>query len=103
MPMNEFLETICILDGEPQHLDWHQRRIDSTFHFCMSHAAPFQLRSALTLYDLPKEGKIKCSVHYAAEIIDVSFVAYSSKTFQHLRLVEIPFGYNYRFKFADRK
>jgi len=101
--MNEFLETICILNGIPQHLEWHQRRIDSTFHFCMSHATPFQLVSALTLYDLPGQGKIKCSVHYATEIIDVTFAPYSPKIVQHLRLIEIPSDYDYRFKFADRR
>ena len=101
--MNEFIETICILDGIPQHLEWHQRRIESTFHFCMSHATPFQLATSLTLYDLPKEGKIKCSIQYATEIIDVTFALYSPKSCQHLKLIELPLNYDYRFKFADRK
>jgi 4-amino-4-deoxychorismate lyase len=101
--MNEFLETICILDGFPQHLEWHQRRIESTFHFCMSHATPFELEKALTLYDLPREGKIKCSIQYSTEIIEVTFANYSPKAIQHLKLVEIPFGFDYRFKYADRR
>jgi len=101
--MNEFLETICILDGIPQHLEWHQRRIESTFHFCMSHATPFELEKALTLYDLPKEGKIKCSIQYTTEITEVTFAAYSPKTIQHLKLIEIPDGFDYRFKYADRR
>ena len=101
--MNEFLETLCILDGLPQHLEWHQRRIESTFHFCMSHATPFELEKALTLYDLPREGKIKCSIQYSTEIIEVTFATYSPKVIQHLKLVEIPHGFDYRFKYADRR
>jgi 4-amino-4-deoxychorismate lyase len=101
--MNEFIETICILEGVPQHLEWHQLRIESTFHFCMSRATPFNLDSALTSYDLPREGKIKCSIYYSTAIIDVVFAVYPTKNIQHLKLFEIPEGYDYRFKFADRR
>jgi len=100
--MTEFLETICILDGVPRHLEWHQQRIDSTFRFCMPQAVPFQLESALSLYDLPKAGKLKCTLQYDTEIKDATIALYPSRTFHHLQLFEIPSGYDYRFKFADR-
>jgi len=101
--MIEFLETICIKNGVYQHLDWHQQRIENTFRYCMPQAEPFHLETELTLYDFPMEGKFKCSIHYSAAIIEVTFSLYPPRTFQQLKLVEIPPGFDYRFKYADRK
>lgn len=100
--MNSFLETICILDGVPKHLEWHQQRVNQTFHYCMPHAEPFQLKAKLTLFDLPREGKIKCSLQYFTEIIEVTFAVYPPKPAPSLKLIEIPRGYEYRFKLTDR-
>lgn len=61
------------------------------------------LAQALKLYDLPQQGKIKCSIHYEEEINEVLISKYTSKKTEHLKLVEIPAGFDYRFKFADRK
>ncbi len=101
--MQEFLETICILDGIPQHLEWHQQRIDTTFHFCMPSAIPFNLAAVLDSHDLPSGGKIKCSIRYDHAVKEVVLIPYTSKKIQQLRLVELPSGYDYRFKYADRK
>lgn len=100
--MNSFLETICILDGIPRNLSWHQQRIENTFRYCMPHADPFQLESKLTLFDLPQEGKIKCSIQYFTEITDVTFSVYPPKPVPSLKLIEIPHGFEYRFKLTDR-
>ncbi|HEX5113455.1 MAG TPA: aminotransferase class IV [Saprospiraceae bacterium] len=101
--MNVFLETICLLDGIPRHLQWHQQRIENTFRYCIPHAEPFHLETELTLYDFPEEGKFKCSIHYSTEIIEVTFSPYPLRTLKQLKLVEIPPGFDYRFKYADRK
>jgi 4-amino-4-deoxychorismate lyase len=101
--MIEFLETICILNGVPQHLEWHQRRIDNTFRYCISHAKPFQLKASLNLFNSPSKGKIKCSIQYFTEIIDANFSVYPFKSVLSLKRVEIPNGFEYRFKFVDRK
>ena len=101
--MNLFLETICLIDGTPRHLQWHQQRIENTFRYCMPHAEPFHLETELTLYDFPIVGKFKCSIHYSTEIIEVTFSQYPPKKFQKLKLVEIPPGFDYHFKYADRK
>ena len=100
--MNSFLETICILDGIPRNVSWHQQRIANTFRYCMPHADPFQLETKLTLFDLPREGKIKCSIQYFTEITDVTFSVYAPKPVTSLKLIEVPRGFEYRFKLTDR-
>ena len=69
----------------------------------MPHAEPFHLETELTLFDFPTEGKFKCSIHYSTEIIEVTFSPYPPREFKQLKLVEIPQGFDYRFKYADRK
>ena len=101
--LQEFLETICILDGQAQHLPWHQARVDNTLRVCMRDKIPFTIERVLADYAIPDTGKIKCTIRYGSEAISLSWVLYASKPVTALKLIEIPKGYEYRFKYADRK
>lgn len=96
-----FIETICIRDGIPRHPEWHQLRIDMTFQLCIPEATPFSLAEVLTQYIFPP-GLLKCTITYGAEIIEVVYTPYVRKKINALKPVNIPGGYQYHFKYADR-
>jgi 4-amino-4-deoxychorismate lyase len=101
--MNRFIETLCIQDGNPMHLFWHQARVDLTFRLCMSYAKPFSIEAVLEKQtDIPSSGKIKCTIEYGPDDHLVRWAMYEPKLIRTLKLVEIPNGFDYRFKYADR-
>ncbi len=102
--MKQFLETICILNGVPQHLDWHQRRVDATMqHFYPEHHHSWALVSCI---DVPSEflsGTVRCRIEYDAHHFSIHYFPYTPKTISTLNLVEVPVGLDYSYKYADRK
>src|SRR5690348_9252051 len=101
--MNRFIETLCILDGNAMQLSWHQARVDLTFRLCMSYAKPFSIEAILEKQeDIPASGKVKCTIEYGPDDHLVRWKVYEHKLIRTLKLVEIPKGYDYRFKYADR-
>ncbi len=105
--MPSFLETICILNGVPQHLEWHQRRVDATLKHFYPAALPeeiaIQLTEILSSCDIPCIGIYRCRVVYDIHSVSVQFFPYESRSINTLRLIEAPVGYDYRYKYADRK
>ncbi len=105
--MSSFLETIRIQNGQPAHLPWHQRRVNSTLsHFYpkLDQAeAQFQLDDILSYSSIPADGIYRCRIIYDIHSIEVEFIPYVPRQVKTLRLVEIPDGYDYSFKYADRK
>ncbi len=102
--MKQFLETICILNGVPQYLDWHQRRVDATMqHFYPEHHHTWTLISCI---DVPSEfqsGLVRCRILYDAHYFSIHYFPYIPKTISTLKLVEAPVSFDYRYKYADRK
>jgi len=105
--MHQFLETICIKDGHPLHLDWHQRRVDATLKHFYPSASPdevsFHLTDILSSCDIPAIGIYRCRIVYDINSISVEFFPYEFRPIKSLRLIEAPAGYDYRYKYADRK
>jgi 4-amino-4-deoxychorismate lyase len=101
--MNRFIETLCIQDGNAMHLAWHQARVDLTFRLCMAFAKPFSIEAVLAKQmDIPSVGKVKCTIEYGPDDQAIRSVLYEPKQIHTLKLVEIPAGFDYRFKYADR-
>jgi 4-amino-4-deoxychorismate lyase len=105
-PVRQFLETICIHNGQPLHLDWHQRRVETTMHhFYPSESLEdisFQLDDILASCDIPSSGVYRCRVLYDLNSVSVEFFPYNPRLITSLRLIEAPAGYDYRYKYADR-
>ena len=105
--MHQFLETICIRDGQPMHLDWHQRRVDATLnHFYPDvpiEESTFPLLEILSTCDIPQVGLFRCRILYDINAIGIDFFPYEPRLINTLRLIEAPAGYDYRYKYADRK
>ncbi len=105
--MQQFLETICIRDGQPLHLPWHQRRVDATLkHFYpkdYSEHASFPLFEIVLSCNFPTTGHVRCRIEYDLHNLDVEFFPYTPRVVNSLHLVEAPAGYDYRYKYTDRK
>jgi len=105
--MHQFLETICIKDGHPLHLDWHQRRVDATLKYFYPGAAhdevSFQLTDILSSCAIPAIGIYRCRIVYDINSISVEFFPYEFRPIKSLRLIKAPAGYDYRYKYAVRK
>lgn len=102
--MKQFLETIRILDSVPQHIDWHQRRVDATLrYFYPVHHHSWDLASCI---DVPLEfqsGVVQCRIIYDAHLFSIHYFHYPPGSIKSLKLVEAPPGIDYRYKYADRK
>ena len=104
MPL--FFETIRILDGHPQHLDWHQRRVDATLNHFFPTTQPeentFHLHEILSSCSIPSIGLYRCKIIYDLNSISVEFFPYTPRVVNSLQLIEMPPGYDYSYKYADR-
>ncbi len=102
--MKQFLETICIRDDVPQHLEWHQRRVDATLHhFYPDHRHSWALGACI---DVPLENQsdvVRCRILYDAHHFSIQYFPYTPRVIKSLKLVEAPPGLEYRYKYADRK
>ena len=101
--MIQFLETICIRDGKPQHLEWHQRRMDATLgHFYPVHYHTWALEKCIQVPENFQTGHVRCRVVYDAHKLDIHYYPYAERKISKLKMVEVPEGYDYRYKYADR-
>jgi 4-amino-4-deoxychorismate lyase len=105
--VHQFLETICVLNGQPRNLEWHQRRVDATInHFSpggISGESTLPLADILVACDIPATGLYRCRIRYSLNSIEVEFFPYTPRHIKTLRLMEAPVGYDYSYKYADRK
>lgn len=89
------------------HLPWHQRRVDATLqHFypkAFTESESFPLFDILLSCQFPSTGKVRCRIEYDLNSLSVEFFPYDPRTINTLHLIEAPSGYDYRYKYADRK
>lgn len=97
--MKRFIETIKIVDGQFQAVDWHIRRVIHTF---VSYGASVNIDRAFSaLPDCCSQGVFKCRIVYDTEIRDVSFSPYSKRSVKSLKIVDGD-NLDYSFKYEDR-
>jgi 4-amino-4-deoxychorismate lyase len=112
--MCRFTEVICIAEGKPKRIEYHNRRCNATRRHFFPGCGEADLREALreagytvggapppaTLNDAVK--KRKCRVEYGEEILGITVAPYTPRVIERLRLVyddDIDYGY----KYADRE
>lgn len=99
--MFSFLETICISNGQAQHVDYHQMRVNETFDAFFPEWEPFDVQEEIEKIELPKEGihRLRITYHEDPQSIEVlPYVPKSVKTFALVDSGEIDYG----FKWAER-
>lgn len=99
--MFSFLETICVQNGQAQHLDFHQMRVNETFDAFFPEWEPFDVQDEISKIDLPKDGIHRLRMTYTENPQTVELFPYEAKVIQKFTLVdsgEIDYG----FKWAER-
>ena len=91
-------ETLKAVNGEIQHLLFHQARFDKTRKELYVVAQKISLAALLTP---PKEGTYRVRVEYNNEIQKVEYIPYTPRVIQTFALVEDNIAYTY--KYCDRE
>jgi 4-amino-4-deoxychorismate lyase len=88
-----FLETIQSLDGELKHLEYHQRRVDTTLQQ--------RIHTLSSLLYPPKTGLYRCRIVYDRDHVKVNYHPYTLTLPQSFKLVHAN-TLDYHLKYADR-
>lgn len=99
--MFSFLETICISNGQAQHVDYHQMRVNETFDAFFPEWEPFDVQEEIEKIELPKEGIHRLRITYNEDPQNIEVLTYVPKIVKTFALVdsgEIDYG----FKWAER-
>ena len=65
--MFSFLETICISNGQAQHIDYHQMRVNETFDAFFPEWEPFSVWEEIEKVELPQEGIYRLRIIYTED------------------------------------
>ncbi|MEM9674835.1 MAG: hypothetical protein AAF992_19735, partial [Bacteroidota bacterium] len=86
--MCRFIETLCVRNGQVQHLAYHQERVDRSRHEVLKIGQTLALDQLL---QVPEKWqtveRVKCRLVYSADIEEISFSEYMPRTIQSLQLV----------------
>jgi 4-amino-4-deoxychorismate lyase len=98
--MQQLFETIKILNGKPQFLEFHNWRLNMSRKQLFNAVDEINLQSYLSS-NLPSLGLYKCRVTYAQTVIQMEYLPYQLKMFKRFKLVNHD-SISYDFKFCDR-
>ena len=93
----QLLETIRIQNGRPQHLFYHQQRVDDTLKQ-LGYSCHYDLA---VLINPPDNRLYRCRIIYDAESIAIEYIPYQKRTIRKLQLVQAD-ELDYALKYADR-
>ncbi len=95
------LESMCVLDGAPQLLDYHQRRVDRS----LMAGHRLDLTAALAELSLPPTGKHKLRLIYdrQGQVTQLEHEPYAMRQLRSLRLHELDPSFDYTIKWLDRR
>ncbi len=99
--MYPLFETICILDGQPQHLPFHQARLERAWLALYREPAPFLIEKVLSVPVDYRRGRVKCRFSYGREGLHAGFAHYRPKEIRCLMLVAGQ-TIEYSHKYTDR-
>ena len=95
------LETIKIVDGKPQNLDYHQARFEHAQKSLFGLKNSELLSETIKVPEFAQKGLFRCRIIYSKSIEKIEFLPYSFRQIKTLRLVESN-GIDYSYKFANR-
>jgi 4-amino-4-deoxychorismate lyase len=94
------LETIRVVDGRPQHLGYHQHRVDRSRQALFGAADLLDL-STLEIPAVPPAGVWKWRIIYGKKICNTDIEPYEPRTINCVKLVYND-NIDYPFKYSDR-
>ncbi|MEI7500912.1 MAG: aminotransferase class IV family protein [Bacteroidota bacterium] len=100
--MSLLFETVCVKNGIPLHLAWHEKRMNFARQEIWQISTPVILESALVVPLESATGVLRCNIHYGPEIQHVGFHAYEKNIIRSLKLINCP-EIDYHLKYTDRE
>lgn len=100
--MSQFIESIRILNGNIELLDYHNERFNATrkLFFCVEDER--DLYQFIQIPEEYKKGLVKCRIVYDIEIRDLQFSFYKPQNISNLKLIEASINYDYKSTDRDR-
>lgn len=101
--MCQWIESIRVVNGNPQNVYWHQKRMNKTFMQFTGVVCPFSLDLIFRELSFPKTGKHKLRIVYnLREIVELEIIPYSIRLISKFYLVERD-DIDYAYKFEERR
>lgn len=94
------LETIQILNGQPQKLSYHNDRMNRSRNALFCLLEEVFLEEYLQIPMQFQKGKVKCRVEYDEQVRKLEFELYKERKIDSFHLVETRM--NYEYKYAER-
>jgi 4-amino-4-deoxychorismate lyase len=99
--MSLLFETIKVVNGMPQHLVWHERRMNAARKEVWPSVAPLIPGKEITVPLEFSTGLVRCNIHYGPEIHRVSFAKEVERIIRSLKMVSCS-AIDYHLKYTDR-
>lgn len=96
------LESLRIEHGQIGLPEYHNRRVNAARSALFGATEQWDVRECLSRINLPQSGVHKCRLLYDTEVRSVECIPYQKRAVRSLKLVEIPTGFHYAWKYADR-
>jgi 4-amino-4-deoxychorismate lyase len=99
--MIKLFEIICIKNGVPQNIYWHNHCLNQARIDLLEKYAPIHLEQEIIVPQAFSKGKWKCKVTYTEKIEEITFSSYQIPTIRSMMLVNGDY-LEYAYKFEDR-
>lgn len=99
--MCQFIETIKILNGIPQNLEYHQQRMINTIKSFYSVKNFPDISKSLRNIVFDSNKLFKCRILYSSQIDKVDFNEYNKKEISSIKIIACDYII-YNYKFSDR-
>lgn len=99
--MYPLFETLCLLDGQVQHAEWHERRFAHSYFREFGQLPTYSLLDDLSIPEEFQKGKNRLRILYHDQGTLAEFEPYHPATLNRLQLIEAP-DIDYSLKWRDR-
>ena len=99
--MSLLFETIRIINGIPQHLVWHEARMNLSRQEMWKSSVPLILGPEIKIPQDFSTGVVRCNIYYGPEMQEISFKKIQKRIIHSLKLVKGDPG-DYHLKYTDR-
>ncbi len=100
--MFPLIESIQILDGQPQNLKYHQYRFEASYFKMFKQLTQIQIKDLIEVPDEYLSGLVKLRFLYNQTNCFCQYIAYTPKIIQHLKVVRDD-AVEYNLKKTDRR
>ena len=113
--MFRLVESICVEDGEPKLLDFHQKRMEKVYKQLYKTKCGIDIKEMLADINMPENGRYKCRVVYNKDKREITFEPYVTPEIESLRIITddnlfYPYKYEkrteldkYKYECADKE